>query len=657
MRLWNELHEAPNGVPPSAQPEPSAVSAPNTNITAPTTSMAIPRVYFCHYCGKGLSSTSNRSRHERNQHRGGTRTAAQQHEAPIRNEASDCAQVELIGQQQTDGDDLMETELFEPGCERTSSCDSETFSEFKLAENDSSIILANVEFADTELTCVPQTAPKVPADSDILAERDAAAESQCKVKLNGEILQQMVRPLMKESDLQQSLFPFLTWLAQPPVTSAEALVKARRIKSDSQMQPIKFNLRFIFAVLYERELIDKLEAEALVKITNCRALHDALVERNVGSSRIFVLFLLVKKILVFLSSNESVKRGVFTLPSSFESYMYVENICAEHGARRKQETRNRAVHGAAASSLLQRQLKVDPKRAPSAAAAAAPGAVSVPYAPTAWKDRHCSQPPLHEATRIIPSASAVRPVTFTAPTFEVDLDDEVDPSNMNSLSKEELRSVSQGCLEFLNKVAAGQETRSGELAESELATDALYVCYLVTATLCLGLAPRSQVLKQLQIGSSFVKNTSDGKFWVRILAEQSKGGKPTTFALPIQMTRPYEHYLAVVRPRILHRLRIATEQDHQFVFFKRNGEAPRSNFSSQTNSVTQRILGRQVNAHAFRAAVITAFYETGASQTQMNTLADVMAHDPTTARQYYYRPQFAKASVETNDTMLNYLLE
>jgi len=61
------------------------------------------------------------------------------------------------------------------------------------------------------------------------------------------------------------------------------------------------------------------------------------------------------------------------------------------------------------------------------------------------------------------------------------------------------------------------------------------MAYLVTATLCLGLAPRSQVLKQLQLGSSLVKQESDGRYWVQLLGEMSKNGKPTTFAIPHQL--------------------------------------------------------------------------------------------------------------------------
>lgn len=218
------------------------------------------------------------------------------------------------------------------------------------------------------------------------------------------------------------------------------------------------------------------------------------------------------------------------------------------------------------------------------------------------------------------------------------------------MSKTELRLVAQTCLQTLERAVQGQP----ENAAMGLLNDVLFVSYLVTATLTLALAPRSQVLKQLQIGTTLQRSAEDGKYWVRMLAEMSKNGKPTAFCLPAQLTSAYDHYLGVVRPRMLQQCGGAV---HAYVFFKRSGQAPRTDFSTHTNAVTQRILNRPVNAHAFRAAVITCFYQTGASQQQMNVLADVMAHDPATQRNFYYRPQFAQASAETNDKMVGLLLQ
>jgi hypothetical protein len=213
-----------------------------------------------------------------------------------------------------------------------------------------------------------------------------------------------------------------------------------------------------------------------------------------------------------------------------------------------------------------------------------------------------------------------------------------------TMSKEELKRVTSGCLAALTGII-----QSGMPAPS----DQMFVNYLVTATLCLGLAPRSQVMRQLQIGTTLVKQ-ADGRYWVRMLAEMSKNGKPTMFALPEQLTPAYDSYLAVVRPRLLAGTRVAVT--HDYVFFKRNGVAPRPDFGSSTAFVTQQLIGRPINPHAFRSAVITTFYETGATQVEMDTLANIMAHDPSTARQFYYKPVLSQAALQTSQRMVQQLL-
>lgn len=186
--------------------------------------------------------------------------------------------------------------------------------------------------------------------------------------------------------------------------------------------------------------------------------------------------------------------------------------------------------------------------------------------------------------------------------------------------------------------------------------DCLFTKYLVTATLCLGLAPRSQVLQQLRIGST-LKREQDGRYWIQLLAEMNKHGKPTRFALPTQLTAAYDYYLATVRPRLLKGTYIASQQEyqHDYVFFKRCGKAPRSDSSGATTVVTQHLIGRPINPHAFRAGLITTFYEAGATQNDMDILATIMAHDSTTARTYYNRPQLAAAAVETSQRVTQIL--
>ncbi len=67
---------------------------------------------------------------------------------------------------------------------------------------------------------------------------------------------------------------------------------------------------------------------------------------------------------------------------------------------------------------------------------------------------------------------------------------------------------------------------------------------------------------------------------------------------------------------------------------------------------TMQTVGQPKNPHAFRSAVVTAFWtQAGATQSDMNMLAQIMAHDPATARNHYYRPQMSQAALQTNERM------
>lgn len=231
------------------------------------------------------------------------------------------------------------------------------------------------------------------------------------------------------------------------------------------------------------------------------------------------------------------------------------------------------------------------------------------------------------------------------------------------MSQDELKIVAKGCLNYLSdaleRERLNQVDPTGQRSESE---DRMFAHNLITAVLALGLAPRSQILGILQIGSSLAKE-ADGLYWIRALAEQSKNGRPTRFCLPVLLTPIFDAYLAWIRPRLL----VAGAQSsrgahkdaplHDYVFFKRDGSAPRADFSSSTNVVTLKLLGRPINAHAFRQAVITTFYsDCHASQADMNILANLMVHDQNTAREFYFRPMHSQAAAATSQRMVDHLL-
>lgn len=607
------------------------------------------RVYPCRVCGFHFSASSNRSRHERNKHgqpdgetAGPVAIAEQritdglvdaqrpagwfQPPLPLQSEPSPALAAALaVSVAQESGSTTADTTRTE---ELSMGEDAHILSLpidelAALTEESSSAAMAMGREDGLAKQVDGDVAPATNADAvaarcavpiDELAEAAAAQESEPAA----------VPALLQDSLLQSACLPFLQWLCAPPITQVEALVKARRVMSTTQLQPMKLNLRFVFGLLLEAGALDKPELEALARLAVCQTLSAALERRHVGHGRVHALFLLVKKVL-YLSSVESTRRRQFLPPTTHESFLFVESVCSDSSHRRKQEARNRAMLGVQTSKQLHRSQPTQ-------------GAPTLP--PDAFLMPSMLGP--SSQPRAAPSSSVTSPVPSPSPppshaaSTSFSADSTESETSPNELTCDELKLIAKGALAHLQR-------RDGEAT-------AYYVHHLVTATLCLGLAPRSQVLRQLRVGSSFVKE-ADGRYWVRMLADQNKNGRPTVFALPKELTEPFDHYLAAIRPGLLR----AHGQEHDYVFCKKNDSAPRADFTELTATATQQLLGRPVNPHAFRSAVITAFYQAGATQSDMDVLASLMAHDSATARQYYFKPQMAKAAVETNDRMLGAL--
>jgi hypothetical protein len=440
---------------------------------------------------------------------------------------------------------------------------------------------------------------------------------------------------LRDDQLQACCLPFLQWLCTSPLTAVEALVKARRISHIKQLQPVKLNLRFIFLLLLDGatgRASQEMELVTLTLLPTCQTLAAKLDQRQVGEARIYAIFLLVKKVLTYLASCEGAARRQFLTPNIYASYTYVDAICSESGQRRKQEARNRALLGKHGSTALQKAHRFQASHVTAAGGmpASAFQMPSISHSVTTVRQLPASPPYTASAAAAGPAratipAAAVATAATTTPPHE-----EADRASPNELTEDELTAVAQGSLAYVQQRG---EDRS------------LFVPHLVTATLCLAMAPRSQVLRELKIGSSFVKK-ADGRYWVQMLAELNKNGKPTLFPLPMELTRPYDYYLESVRPRLLGDIR------HDYVFCKQNGTAPRADFGSLTALSTQQLLGRPVNPHAFRSAVVTTYYSRAhATNSDMLTLASIMAHEPATARNYYFRPQMAQAGLSTSDRL------
>ena len=588
------------------------------------------RVYPCRVCGFRFSASSNRSRHERNKHaeptteQGAAAAAEQPSQAPHRilNSSTPPMSSEDACMEDRDEMDADEVEMMD-------------------ASQQSNSGSSLPEPIDLDMSDIP---PMI-TDSRSRDATSASAAALTELAADASPHEPLgVLALLQDTRLQSECLPFLRWMCTPPITQVEALVKARRVTSMTQLQPIKLNLRFLFGLLLEAKAIDALDLQSLTRLAVCQALNAALEQRQVSHGRIHAMFLLVKKVLVFLSTQESTRRHQFLAPTMHESFLFVENVCSDSSHRRKQDARNRAVLGVQTSKTL--QALNGSRQSPSTLS---PDAFTMPSLLGAGSDaasmtssRASTSPPVSPQLQQQHTSSSASSPSFklsSSSSHSSTDESELLPSP-NELTSEELKVVAKGALAYL------QQHR-----ESETATvPSFYIHHLVTATLCLGLAPRSQVLKQLRIGSSFAKE-ADGCYKVNMLAELNKNGKPTSFVLPKELSEPFDFYLATLRPRLLRE----QGQEHDYVFFKRNGTAPRADFSDLTTVATQQLIGRPVNPHAFRSAVITTFYETGATQSQMDVLASLMSHSSETARSYYFKPQMAKAAVETNNRMLQAL--
>ena len=384
--------------------------------------------------------------------------------------------------------------------------------------------------------------------------------------------------LLSDADMQAGCFDFLRWLTLPPLTQFESQCKLKRVKTMAALQPIRCNLRFVFTLLSSKQVTNKVDLHELTSLETCQTLFDALGERGVGSARTHAIALLVKKALVFLSTTESTARKQFLPPTMYDSFLYVEGICCANSLRRKQESRNRALLGLHASKQLAQG---------SAHQASKPFSI-----PTTWSSDapDSASSPTGRRADVGPASS---PASLAPPAA----------SSCNELSKAELQQVTKGCLASLRELMTDP---SGGDVEAQKRSLRWFQSLLATCMFCLGLAPRSQILKQLRLGTTFTKHADDQKWWASALADMSKNGRPVLFSFPEILTPIIDFFIAKVRPRLLAPAvsESSESSDHMYLFVKFNGSAPRTDFSGLTSAATQYTIGRPVNAHAFRSAVM-----------------------------------------------------
>ena len=135
------------------------------------------------------------------------------------------------------------------------------------------------------------------------------------------------------------------------------------------MNPIKANLRFIFATLFEHHVlndVNEIKLDIFEDVVLCEELRHNLTQRQVQGERLYAIFLLIKKILVFLSSERSLREKKYQPPILIPSFVFVDSVCGEASEVRKKSAQNR--------HLLGRKMGKDgiefPKQFPSATSVA-----------------------------------------------------------------------------------------------------------------------------------------------------------------------------------------------------------------------------------------------------------------------------------------------
>lgn len=140
---------------------------------------------------------------------------------------------------------------------------------------------------------------------------------------------------------------FITWLQEPSASEVERLVKARRVTKESQIKPIKTNLRYIYSIIVQHHICTKdfVSLSVFSQLETCKILFKALEKRQSGPARVHTVFLLVKKIIVYLSTKESLRLKEYRPPTLMSSYHYVTAICSEFTTQRKSLTADRSLLG------------------------------------------------------------------------------------------------------------------------------------------------------------------------------------------------------------------------------------------------------------------------------------------------------------------------
>jgi hypothetical protein len=237
---------------------------------------------------------------------------------------------------------------------------------------------------------------------------------------------------------------------------------------------------------------------------------------------------------------------------------------------------------------------------------------------------------------------------------------QVSSDNIQVISKQDMGVIAARSIEFLTTVMNNENNIviNPQLADHMTAARNRafkFQQHLVTLLLITMPSPRCQVLRLLVIGKTLIYDSKADRYWIQIPAEQSKIRKPVLQAVNDKLTVFIKFYIHQLRKYLVHINQTSPDHGHLFV---NNRGLPANDLTAWTKSITLAYIGRAITTHQFRHGMVTMFHEEkNTTNMDMNNLADIMNHDVSTQRLYYYRDDRQTKAIQFNAKLSEMLFE
>lgn len=205
----------------------------------------------------------------------------------------------------------------------------------------------------------------------------------------------------------------------------------------------------------------------------------------------------------------------------------------------------------------------------------------------------------------------------------------------SAVGTEELDLVQRACFDRLVQLEKIWGTASDHRVQ--------YAKYFLALFMVTLLAPRQQTMRELST-DTLKPPTKPGELYsIHISAEFSKVERPVHLTVPPSVTPHLEFYLQ----------NVLGCPEYQGPLFLQRGGVARQDFSAVIKDVTAELLGREVTAHPFRAAVATKVFEHPSStDAMMRNLADSMNHSVEVQRSHYVYQNRVNAQQQIHRVLL-----